>query len=240
MAIAARYSTDFRTADLIRRGVTTTLRCALYRAGSLVSPTAATVSIYDETGATVVSAANATVASSVATYDVAGATTTGRTLSDGWRVSWSLTMPDGAHVAENNAILARHVPHCPVSERDLWARVPSLDPDGSGRISTRRDYSVTIDDAWTQIQDQLLAKGRRHELVVTATQLREVTLLLALACVFEDLAAGLQDGSAMRLTASDFRRQYASTWASLSFDYDTDDDGAPDERGSAPRTVWLY
>ena len=241
MPIATRYSTDFRVADLIRRGVTTTLRCAMYRGGSLVAPTAATVSIYDEAGSVIVSTAAATVADGIAVYDVLGTTTAGLDLGDGWRVSWSLTMPDGTvHVAENNAILCRHVPHCPVSEREIWSRVPSLHPDSSGRISTRRDYSTTIDDAWIQIQDALLSRGRRHELIVTSTQLREVTLVLCLALIFEDLAAGMQDGSAMRLSAADYRRQYAAAWAGLSFDYDSDDDGTPDARASAPRTVWLY
>lgn len=241
MALATRYSTDFRVADLIRRGVTTTLRCAMYRGGSLVAPVSGTVSIYDQAGTAIVTAAAAVVADGVATYDVLGTTTASLQLREGWRVSWSLTMPDGVvHVAENNAILARHVPHCPVSERDIWSRVPSLHPDSSGRISTRRDYSTTIDDAWVQIQDGLLSKGRRHELVVTATQLREVTLLLCLALIFEDLAAGMQDGSAMRLSAADYRRQYATMWAQLSFDYDSDDDGTPDTRASAPQTVWFY
>ena len=241
MALATRYSTDFRVADLIRRGVTTTLRCAMSRGGSLVAPVSGTVSIYDQAGTAIVTAAAAVVADGVATYDVLGTTTASLQLREGWRVSWSLTMPDGVvHVAENNAILARHVPHCPVSERDIWSRVPSLHPDSSGRISTRRDYSTTIDDAWVQIQDGLLSKGRRHELVVTATQLREVTLLLCLALIFEDLAAGMQDGSAMRLSAADYRRQYATMWAQLSFDYDSDDDGTPDTRASAPQTVWLY
>lgn len=241
MALATRYSTDFRVADIIRRGVTTTLRCAMYRGGSLVVPVSGTISVYDEAGTTIVSAAAATMADGVATYAVLGSATSALDLGDGWRVSWSLTMPDGiVHVAENNAILARHVPHCPVSERDIWSRVPSLHPDSSGRISTRRDYSTTIDDAWVQIQDGLISRGRRHELIVTATQLREVTLLLCLALIFEDLAAGMQDGSAMRLSAADYRRQYAAAWANLSFDYDDDDDGTPDKRSAPPKTVWLY
>lgn len=241
MALATRYSTDFRVADIIRRGVTTTLRCAMYRGGSLVVPASGTISVYDEAGTTIVSAAAVTVADGVATYAVLGSATSALDLGDGWRVSWSLTMPDGiVHVAENNAILARHVPHCPVSERDIWSRVPSLHPDSSGRISTRRDYSTTIDDAWVQIQDGLISRGRRHELIVTATQLREVTLLLCLALIFEDLAAGMQDGSAMRLSAADYRRQYAAAWANLSFDYDDDDDGTPDKRSAPPKTVWLY
>ena len=241
MPLATRYSTDFRVADLVRRGVTTTLRCALYRGGSLVVPVSGTVSVYDAAGTAIVTAAAVPPADGVATYDLLGTATAGLELQDGWRVSWSLTMPDGVvHVAENNAILCRHVPHCPVSERDIWSRVPSLHPDSSGRISTRRDYSTTIDDAWVQIQDALIGRGRRHELVVTATQLREVTLLLVLALVFEDLAAGMQDGSAMRLSAADYRRQYAAVWSALSFDYDSDDDGTPDTRTSAPSTVWLY
>jgi hypothetical protein len=241
MALATRYSTDFRVTDIIRRGVTTTLRCAMYRGGSLVVPVSGTISVYDEAGTTIVSAAAVTVADGVATYAVLGSATSALDLGDGWRVSWSLTMPDGiVHVAENNAILARHVPHCPVSERDIWSRVPSLHPDSSGRISTRRDYSTTIDDAWVQIQDGLISRGRRHELIVTATQLREVTLLLCLALIFEDLAAGMQDGSAMRLSAADYRRQYAAAWANLSFDYDDDDDGTPDKRSAPPKTVWLY
>ena len=57
MALATRYSTDFRVADLIRRGVTTTLRCAMYRGGSLVVPVSGTVSVYDAAGTAIVTAA---------------------------------------------------------------------------------------------------------------------------------------------------------------------------------------
>ncbi len=38
----------------------------------------------------------------------------------------------------------------------------------------------------------------------------------------------------------DYRRQYASAWASLSWEYDADDTGLSDRRDTAPRTTWLY
>jgi len=241
MTAPARYSTDFRTVDLIARGVTTIVRCPVYRAGELAIPTSGTVTIYDETYAAIVTAASVTITDGVATYSVAGATTTGRVLSDGWRIAWSLALPDAAtYVAENSAALCRHVPQMPVSEAAIFARVPSLAPDSPGRISTRRDYSTTLEDAWTQIREMLLAKGRRHELVVTATRLREPMLLLVLSLIFEDLATGMQDGSAMRATATEYRRQFSLAWGALSFEYDVDDDGEADTRQGTGGTMWLY
>lgn len=241
MATPARYSTDFRTVDLIARGVTTIVRCPVYRAGALATPSAGTVTIYDDANTAIVTAANVTITDGVAVYSVAGATTTGLTLSDGWRISWSLTLPDAAvYVAENSAALCRHVPQMPVAEAAIYARVPALNPDNPGRISTRRDYSSTLEDAWTQIREMLLAKGRRHELIVTATRLREPMLLLVLALVFEDLATGMQDGSAHRATATEYRRQFSLAWGALSFEYDQDDDGQPDRRETTGATTWLY
>lgn len=239
MAVPVQYSARLDLPDLIERGRTTTLRCRVYRAGSLATPSSGTVSIYSADETAIVDAQAVTTTSGSATYDVAGATTSSLDLEDGWRVVWTLAMPDGrTYDYRNEAALVRHAPAPVVTEQVIYARVPSLNPVGQAPISARQDYSTTIDEAWTEISTRLLRAGRRPWLVISPSRLREPHLLLTLALVYEDLAGRVNPAHAEM--ARSYREQYEQSWARLELVYDYDDDGdADDQPATARGSLWL-
>lgn len=239
MAVPVQYSARFDTVDLVERGRTTLLRCRTYRAGTIASPSSGTVSIYDSTNTLVVSAAAATVSDGWATYSLLGSVTSALDPADGWRIEWSLVMPDGnTHSYRNEAALCRCVPSPVVTEAVLYARVPSLDPSHPAAISSRAEYSDLIDEAWVDVTNRLLAGGNRVELVLSPSSLREPHLLLTLSLIYEDMAGRLNP--AHMDMARSYREQFEASWKRLDLRrYDTNDDGEPDTRRSARGSIWV-
>lgn len=179
------------------------------------------------------------VANGIATYTVPGTLTDDYEVARGWHVAWALEMPDATtHDFGNEVILCRSVPHPVVTERTLYARVPSLDPDGKAPIAARTEYRVFLEEAWTQIRNLLLARENRAELLLTPSVLREPHVLLTLALVFEDLSTRLN--AAYVEIAKSYRAQFDAAWASLDLrDYDADDDGQADTSRPARGSTWL-
>lgn len=238
MAIPA-YTARFQLPDLIEQGRDNALRCPVYLSGGLAVPTAGIASIYDATGAAVTSAATATIAGSVAGYTVASATLATRTRGEGWRVEWALTMPDGVvHTFRNEAALVRRALYPVVTDADLFRRVSSLDPAGPSPITRASTQQDKIDEAWVQIQQKLLDKGNRPNLIMSPSALRSVHLAAALALVFEDLASRVNASYETRAKA--YRDEARAAWAELRFLYDEGDDGQADTLSRRPsgRTVW--
>jgi hypothetical protein len=236
--MAVLYSARFDTADLIQRGRDEVVRCAVYRSGQLVAPTAvgSTVSIYDASGVAVVDEEDVTVVADVATYALPGVVTEDLSYSRDWRIVWSLLMPDGQiHTFDNRMVLARRAPFPVITEQSIYGRVRALDPSDPAVISRRTEYASVIDDAWVRLVNRLVESGRRIELIVDPSVLREVHLLLTLATVFDDLAAR---NPAHIEAAKSVRDQYEAAWASLALPTDFDDDGDADVVNVPRGPVW--
>ena len=80
--------------DWLERGRAQKVKCPVYLAGALAAPASGTVSIYNAAGVAVIDAAAVTVASSIAEYALIAGDTSGGELGLGWRIEWSLLMPD--------------------------------------------------------------------------------------------------------------------------------------------------
>src|SRR5688572_9995415 len=114
------YVPRFLGPTYLERDRTNPLRLGLYTESGIVAPSSGTFSLYDDANTAVVSAASVTVSSSFATYDVAAATLTSHSFGSGWRVEWSLVMPDGyTHLLRNGAALVRVRLPPAASETDL-------------------------------------------------------------------------------------------------------------------------
>ena len=223
MPTADTYSARFTLPDLIERGVAGTLRCPMYRAGSLVAPSSGTVSVFDGGGTAVVDAASITITSSVATYPW----TPGASLSLGerWRVRWSLVMPDGVtHRPENEAALVRARLYCPITEADLYRIESGLDPSGAAPLTSLSSYADKIDEAWTQIQLRLIEAGNRPNLIIGPSSLRQCVLDLALALCFADIGSRVTN-PAHSETSMRYRGLYESAWQRIKLSYDVTDAG---------------
>lgn len=231
------YTARFLQPDLLEKARANVLRCPVYRSGALVAPTSGTISIYDDAGSAVVSAASVTITSSVATYSYTPASTLA--LGEGWRVEWTLVISASTYVFENEAALCRKALSPVVTDADLYRRVSSLDPSGAAPISSLTDYQDYLDEAWAVIQMRLIGAGNRPNLILSPASLREAHLCLTLALIFEDLSSRLN--AAYEARAADYRNQYQDAWKNIKLVYDADDDGQAESKGrtSAIPTYWL-
>ena len=228
--------------DLIERGRNNTLTCPVYRDGALAAPTSGTVSIYNAANEAVVSAQAVTVAGSIATYALSSATLSGRALGDSWRVEWALLMPDGVvHPFKNAAALVRHRLYPVVTDLDLYARHPDLNPANGATVAESGDnYQGWIEEAWRTIQQRLINAGNRPNLVMEPSAFREVLLHMTLALVFDHYSTSTGQGKwAALATKNDDKAEKA--WDRLNFTYDADDDGQADSnrRRSARPVTFL-
>lgn len=235
------YTARFELADLLELGKANALQCRVYRAGRLVAPTAGTITIYDASNTALVSAAAATISSSIATYSLLAATIASSSLGEGWRIEWSLTMPDGeVHVFRNDAALVRRRLYPVVTELDLYRVESSLDPRKDGVIHSENAFVDKLDEAFIQMENRLIERRNRPNLILSPSSLREVHLYWTLALIFEDFATPLNPGFAEK--AKTHRENLRDAWNRIRWAedaYDTGADPQPGARKSGANTMWL-
>lgn len=239
MAAWVEYQARFLEPAYIERARDTYLTLGLYAAGALVAPSSGEIQIYDATNTAVLTVGTAiTVASSMATYTLATATVAASPLGAGWRVEWSLTMPDGyVHVVRQDAALVRARLHPVVTDADLLARHTDLT---ELRPSSMGSYEGYIAEGWRDVVGRLEAAGRRPYLVISPEALRPVHLYTVLELVCRDFAGSGDPANKWSQLAAHYQQMMERAWATLSLVYDETDSGA----GSATRrrgvsTLWL-
>ena len=92
MSSATDYSATFNGPEEIEQGKDNILTCPVYLNGAVVTPSAGTITVYDNTDAALVSGAAVTIPSTTAQYTLTSATLANSTPSDGWRIEWTLTI----------------------------------------------------------------------------------------------------------------------------------------------------
>lgn len=233
--MANPYAITFPLHHIIERNRATVIEAPVYQDGALVAPTAGTATVKDG-GGTTISTGSVTITGDVATYTVPAADTDDESLSDDWVVEWSLTVAGSTVVAANVAHLARQKLYAPVSSADLRRAFRSLDSTDTASVTTVSDLSPYIEEAWYEIEDRLINKGRRAELVMSPSSLRRPLKHLALAGLFDDLALRSPEWSEHGPRQ---RQLYEAAWGELSFRYDADQDGLPDPDRVALAPLWL-
>jgi hypothetical protein len=233
------YTARFELPDLLEQGKSNVVRCPMHRAGALVLPTVGLCSVWNAANQLVESPA-VTFPGNIATATVTSGALSSQALGEGWRIEWTLTMPDAVvHKPRNDAALVRARLFPVITEEDLYRRCRTLDASVASAISAATEWADKIDEAFIDLQQRLISMGNRPNLVLTPSALREVHLLLTLALVFEELAS--RTNAAYEARAQSYRDQFEAAWARLRFVYDTDDAGAAStsSRRSAGRAVWL-
>ena len=236
------YTALFRSPTLIERGRDNELVCVVYRDGVIVAPTAAgsSVSIYSR-DSTIVDAAAITVTDSKATYTLPAATVADEDLAEGWRVEWTLVIAGETHVMRNDAALVRARLYPVITDLDLYRRHPDLNPShDASLVPSGTNYQEFLDEAWAELQNALIAKGSRPNLIMTPSSLRAVHLYKVLEMIFLDFSSTSGDGKYDGL-ADRYAGKAAEAWRDLNFLYDADDSGEADDvraRRSAVGSIW--
>lgn len=241
------YSATFRLADLLERERANVLRCPVYRAGVRVAPASGTISIYSPEGTVAVSAAAVTITDGIATYTLTAGQLSSYQYGEGWRVEWTLTFasPSEVHLFRNDGALVRVRLYPAATEQDLYRLCSSLDPNGPTEpISTGLSYEDKLDEAWTQIQEMLIGRGNRPNLIMTPSAFRSAHCYLTLALIFEDFSTRLNDAYETR--AASYRDQFRDAWRNLNFAAGyadatsaATDAAAPGRRSPHPGGFWI-
>lgn len=221
----------------LERGRDNDLDAGAYRSGVLVAPSSGTVSVYDANNTAVVAGAAVVVTGSKATYTVTGATTSGLTLGGGWRVEWSLVMPDlHTHVFRQSAALCRVRLAPVVTDADLLRYHPDLGSYLGGAAS----WQSQIDAAWAEIVNRLEANGKRPYLVTGPSALYETHLYASLAIVCRLQASTGDEGNIWNQLAERYEARREAAWNGLSFEYDETDSGqASGSRRTAAQSSYM-
>ena len=234
------YAARFALPDLIVRNRDSHAVLEVYYNGARQTLSSVTATIYRPDGTTfatptpVLSDGN-----KIATVTVTGASTASETLGDGWRISYVATVGGDVYEFSNEAMLVRSALWPVLSDADLFKRVSSLDPSGSTPITAQSNFQTFRDEAWIEISQRLIQEGNRPALVLSPTALRGVHLELTLAIIFEDLSTRLNEAYETRAQA--YRRGYDTAWRRMTFRYDADEDGSPDDvrRRRGHGTLWM-
>ena len=239
MAAQVDYSARFLTPAYLERDRSTYLSLGVYTAGALAAPSVGEIQIYDASNTALVADDTAVrIRSSVANYTLESSVVSSKSLGAGWRVEWSLTMPDGyVHVLRQDAALVRVRLAPVITDADLLARHTDLT---NLRPANQSSYQGYIDEAWRDVLGRLEAAGRRPYLVISPEALRPVHLFTTLELIFRDFAGSGDPTNKWTMLAEHYSKEGERGWAHLSLVYDETDSGTGSARRRQGMTsMWL-
>lgn len=220
---------------LLQRGASQTIDCPVRHGsgGGLVAPSSpgSTYVVRKPGGTPLASVAPAAISSSIATGTVNPSAT--EALGAGYTVEWSLEIGGIAYPVRLDAYLCDWVPVCPVSEVDLYSRLPELRhrvPQSQGPNGSGEGWQPQIDAAWYELVRRLLSDGAKPWTIRGVHGGYDWVLVRALQLCVDAVAVGLDETLAERKRQLHFDMQRVS--AALRFQFDED---APSlRRGQGP------
>jgi hypothetical protein len=228
----ADYTLEARLPEVLIRGRATPLRARVWSGGSQAIPTAATITVRDDSGTAVVDGASASIASDgTCSYTVgAGLVPTTYSPSNLWQVVWTLTLGGVVRDFVQDCTLARYWPTPRVREQDLVARhewLPRMLRRSGNTLSTY------VAGAWDTVVRRLIGTGTAPYRILNSGALYEHHLSLSLHRVFRDAAAATGGDGRYAELADQYAEEAEAEWRRLRLTIDTDDDGvaSPGEEG---------
>lgn len=220
-----------RSPDVIQRGVAQTLSLTLYSDVSFTL-SSGTFSLYDANNTARISAAAVTVSSPTASYALGSTALNDYAFGEGWREEWTLTLGSGeVHTFRRPAILAFRQLYPTVQPSDLsdlHCDLPQLATyTVDGETTTWEVFAWRkLDVTWSALIRWLWQGGKLPNRL-SGLSLHDLHLYATLEAIYRDLRA--QQGDRFDRTMIDYMGKATALRASASLEYDSDDDGAPDE-----------
>lgn len=222
---------------LLQRGATQTIDCPVRHGagGALVAPSspASTYVVKKPGGSPLAPAAPAAVSSSIATGTVTPSAA--EALGAGYNVEWSLSIGGVVYPVRLDAYLCDWVPLMPVSEADLYLRLPELRhrvPQSQGERGTGEGWQPQLDAAWYELVRRLLADGARPWTIRGVHGAYDWVLTRALQLCIDAISVGLDESLAERKRQLHFDMNRAAAGLKFQFDEDPSDR----RRGQGPVT----
>lgn len=211
----------------IQRGVVSSLDMDVYdEAGTQLTATAGTLTVYAGSKVIVDAADLAATLGPPATYSLAAALTADESLSEEWLEVWDLTFTNQeTDTFRRPAYLVRHRLLPVITDTDLTDLHSDLaalrDPDQSS-------YQAQREAGWVRMLRRLISKGRFPQLITDSWALAELHRFITLEIIFRDFAQSTGDGRWLK-QADDYRILIKQELENIQFNYDADEDGLIDE-----------
>jgi len=193
--------------------------------GNQLSPSAATVKIYDGSELVQDTVAVTSVGPPVS-YTIPAATLANRSPSSQWLELWTLTIDGETYRRQRKGYVVRTLWVDIIQDSDLTDLHSEL--EGEGKPDGLDDYSKYRLRASGKIQRDLLKMGRRPWLIFEPEALFDAHVALTLHYIFEDWATEFAESRYATL-AEKYEEKYAAEMDTTSFSYDSDEDGIADD-----------
>ena len=220
--------------DELQRGIATSISLSVYDDATGAAKTAAsgTVSIY--AGSRKIVDEATVTAGNPSTYTVPAASTADESLSGDWLEVWTLVIDGTSHTFSRPAFLVRRPYRHVLTQADVTELHPEL---ATRETAGTLDLDSYIQAADATVRRDLIKKGNRPELVFDVWALLDAHRAKVLEMVFRADAQSVGDGRYAEL-AEHYAQVYRDEWGTISFTYDTDEDGVIDDtddrRGGQP------
>tara|TARA_Y100000310_G_scaffold178486_1_gene178466 strand:- start:62 stop:748 length:687 start_codon:yes stop_codon:yes gene_type:complete len=213
---------------MIEQGKAQTLSLPVFDGGGVrVTPSAGTFTLFDAGGLAVIGPDGVTNLGSN-DFALAALDTTTLSLGDRWREEWALTISGEVEIFRREAALVLRTLYPVITDSDLERVHRGLVSYLPGSQSSWDDQR---EEAWDQLQARLIGKGNRPNLIISSWALRNVHLYWTLTLI-ADLLRVTATGRWGQL-AEDWGKRTEGEWNALTFLYDSDEDGTPEEEAEA-------
>lgn len=189
-----------------------------------VAPGAGTFSLYS--GSTLL-VDEAAVSGTPSSYTVAAASIpVTESLSSRLQERWTFTINGLTETFVKACSLVRFVPRAVITDTDLINSHTNL----RQLVDTDEDdFGRQRDEAWVWIVKQLEYRGRRPELVLDDSDLRDAHIARSLFVLFRDYANSTVGDQRYAKLAEDYEARAEKALDTVPMDYDSDEDGIDDD-----------
>lgn len=211
---------EILTEDQALQGLAYPIEVKVYETGAQLKPSAATITIKDPDGTTIVSAAAVTVNGSTGTmtYSLAAGST-----ADLWEnatMEITYTVSSVAYKATFFFDVVLSVIKPNVIDADLQKYFPQI---ASDIWAGTTNYDGQIQEAFRVIKRLIKDKGRRPHMLIDGSQVRELVIIKAFELIFFNFAKNPEDIWWKRY--EQYKALFEQRFGSLVIKYDEDEDG---------------
>ena len=147
-------------------------------------------------------------------------------LSDNLQERWAIVLSGITHTLIRQVYLVRFVPKEVITDLDVAAGHTQL---ARLRDDDEADFSRQRDEAWVWIQRELISRGRRPDLVLDSSALRDAHIFRTRFELFRDYASSTTTDQRYQKLADDYETRAQLAMDTVPTRYDSDEDGFDDD-----------